>query len=276
MNDEQLYTIGEVSKICNVSRKALRFYDKIGIIRPDKISEENGYRFYSRETLLFVPVIKYFKQMGFKLEEMREFLKGSSYSAHEKGFREKIAELKKQEEEIHTAYTSVQDWYDLIVEAESVIENQVTEVSVKYSDALTTCYLEQDFNYNYMDSIININWTNYLEEIGKAITGPVILWFPNCREKMQGKPTKARILQKIISGCGNNPVMTLGGCMVASCYHIGPHETIRETYDKVFRWTQEHGYRCGEDSTERYVTDYWTTRKSENFVTEVIIKVTRN
>ena len=51
MNDEQLYTIGEVSKICNVSRKALRFYDKIGIIRPDKISEENGYRFYSRETV---------------------------------------------------------------------------------------------------------------------------------------------------------------------------------------------------------------------------------
>ena len=78
MNDEQLYTIGEVSKICNVSRKALRFYDKIGIIRPDKISEENGYRFYSRETVLFVPVIKYFKQMGFKLEEMREFLKGLS------------------------------------------------------------------------------------------------------------------------------------------------------------------------------------------------------
>lgn len=74
MNKQELYSIGEVSKICNISKKALRFYDKIGVISPDVVSEENNYRFYSKDTLLFVPVIKYFKQMGFKLEEMKEFL----------------------------------------------------------------------------------------------------------------------------------------------------------------------------------------------------------
>ena len=26
------------------------------------------------------------------------------------------------------------------------------------------CYMEQTFTYNYMESIINIDWTNYLEE----------------------------------------------------------------------------------------------------------------
>ena len=29
MVKEQLYTIGEVSKLCNVSAKALRFYDRL-------------------------------------------------------------------------------------------------------------------------------------------------------------------------------------------------------------------------------------------------------
>lgn len=32
--EDKLYSIGEVSKICNVSKKALRFYDKIGLIAP--------------------------------------------------------------------------------------------------------------------------------------------------------------------------------------------------------------------------------------------------
>ena len=32
---QELYSIGEVSRICNVSKKALRFYDKINIISPD-------------------------------------------------------------------------------------------------------------------------------------------------------------------------------------------------------------------------------------------------
>lgn len=273
--EQEFYSIGEVSKICNISKKALRFYDKIGIISPDKISEENNYRFYSKETLLSVPVIKYFKQMGFKLEEMRDFLEGSSYQAHEKGFRIKIDELKQMEEEIHIAYTSVRDWYDLILEAESVIENDVTEVSIKYQDQMTTCYLEQDFSYNYMQSVINIEWTNYLEEIDRAITGPVIHWFPSHREKLAGERTRVRILQKIITDCGDNPTMTLGGHMAASCYHIGPHETINDTYEKIFRWAEAHGYQCAEDSIERYVTDYWTIRNAEEFVTEVLIKVTR-
>ena len=74
-----LYSIGEVSRICNVSKKALRFYDKINIISPDYICEENKYRYYNRETLLLVPVIKYFKQMGFKLEEMKGFLESDTY-----------------------------------------------------------------------------------------------------------------------------------------------------------------------------------------------------
>ena len=40
---QELYSIGEVSRICNVSKKALRFYDKINIISPDYICEENKY-----------------------------------------------------------------------------------------------------------------------------------------------------------------------------------------------------------------------------------------
>lgn len=275
MDKKKLYSIGEVSKICNISKKALRFYDKIGIICPDKISEDNNYRYYSKETLLRVPVIKYFKQMGFRLEEMKEFLEGNSYAAHEKGFRLKIDELRKREEEIRASYISVKDWYDLILEANSVIRNNVTEVSVKYMDPMTTCFLEQEFSYNYMESIINIEWTNYLERIEKDITGAVILWFPNYREKLEEKKTKVRILQKIIKDCGDNPIMTLGGTMVASCYHIGPHETLAQTYEKVTSWVREHGYKCGEEAIERYVTDYWTIRNSEEFVTEVLIKVTR-
>ena len=100
MIKQQLYSIGEVSKICNISKKTLRFYDQIGIISPDVVSEENNYRFYSKDTLLFIPVGKYFKQMGFKLDEMKEFLQGSSYEAHERGFYRKIEELKEQENQI--------------------------------------------------------------------------------------------------------------------------------------------------------------------------------
>lgn len=275
MNKQNLYSIGEVSKICNVSKKTLRFYDKIGLISPDVVSEENNYRFYSKDTLLFVPVIKYFKQMGFKLEEMKEFLQGSSYESHERGFYHKIEELREQENQIHMSSISVQDWYKLILEADSVIKNNVTEVSIKFVDSMTTCYMEQEFNQNYKASIINIEWTNYLEESKQAITGAVNLWFKNYREKNEGKNSTCRIFQKCITDCSSMPTMTVGGDMVASCYHIGSHETLNETYDKILKWADEHGYECSDESIERYVTDYWTIQDSDEFVTEILIKVSR-
>lgn len=271
--EEKLYSIGEVSKICNVSKKALRFYDKIGLISPDYISKENNYRYYSRETLLFVPVIKYYKQMGFKLEEMKILMDSNRYDFHAKKMRDKGEELKKLREEINVAYTSVNDWYNLIREAEGVIENNVTEVSVKYIESITACYLEQPFMYNYMDAIINIEWTNYLEQIGHAITGPVHLYFPRFREKVAGRPTQTIIFQKGVGEVEDTRTMTFGGKMMLTAYHIGSHETINDTYRKIDQWAESHGYKCGESAIERYVTDYWTTKRCEDFVMEILIDI---
>ena len=35
-----------------------------------------------------------------------------------------------------------------------------------------------------------------------------------------------------------------------SAYHIGSHDTINETYRKIFRWADNHGYKCGNSSIE--------------------------
>ena len=47
--DEQLLKIGELAGLCNVSPKALRVYEKRGLIKPVKIDEESGYRYYSAD-----------------------------------------------------------------------------------------------------------------------------------------------------------------------------------------------------------------------------------
>ncbi|MFV0518545.1 MAG: MerR family transcriptional regulator [Aminipila sp.] len=275
MDEKEFYSIGEVSKICNISKKALRFYDKIGIISPDKVCDENNYRFYNRVTLLSLPVIKYYKQMGFKLEEMRELFECNNYEVIERHFRKKIDELKELERNIHNSYTSVKDWYDLVLEAELVIKNDVHEVAVKYVDSTIYCYMEQDFDYNYREAIINIDWTNYLDSIHNEITGPVILNFSSFREKMSGKSKRVKIMQKPILEYLEDQVTKVGGDMVASCYHIGSPQTISKSYQKICDWADEHGYVCHDECFERYVTDYWTTRNEDQFVTEIMIGITR-
>lgn len=271
------FTIGEVSSICNVSKKALRYYDKIGLIKSER-DDHNNYRYYSSQSLLAVPVIKYYKQMGFKLDEMKGFIEGiqeNVYREIQRSFSAKIEELKKTQEETTRKYLSVKDWYDLIVEAEMVIDNNIREVSVKYIESNDYLYLNQEFENDIEASIINIEFTNYVESVKNEITGPVLILFSSFKDRMENKNQKIKILQKTLIDCKAGESARFGGEMMLSCYHIGSHDTISDTYEKMQSWARRHEYVLAKDCCERYVTDYWTTSNSSQFVTEILVKVSR-
>ena len=44
-----LMLIGEIADFFGISRKAIRLYEKKGIIKPIKVDASNGYRYYSAE-----------------------------------------------------------------------------------------------------------------------------------------------------------------------------------------------------------------------------------
>jgi DNA-binding transcriptional MerR regulator len=266
------YSIGEVSKICGLSKKALRHYDKIGIIKPDR-SCGNNYRYYSRASLLAVPVIKYYKQMGFKLSEMKDVIERGDYRTLRESFKSKLKELREVEEAVFRNYTSVKDWYDLVLEAESVLLYKVQNVSVKFVEDGSYCFYDQDFEYDYRASIINIEFTNYIESIDNEITGPVIIRFPDYEEKMKGNCQHATVLQKTLKKCDPEKEAHFGGRMMVSAYHIGDHENINQTYERIAQWAEEHNHTLGPEVYERYVVDYWSIQEREKFVTEILMNI---
>ncbi|WP_066496398.1 MerR family transcriptional regulator [Abyssisolibacter fermentans] len=70
----KLYSIGEVSKINNITIKTLRYYDKIGLLVPAYIDETNGYRYYSYSQFLIIDKIKKFKYWDIPLNELKDII----------------------------------------------------------------------------------------------------------------------------------------------------------------------------------------------------------
>ncbi|EOH99248.1 hypothetical protein UAY_02025 [Enterococcus moraviensis ATCC BAA-383] len=267
----QMYSIGEVAKVCNVSRKTLRFYEQLGLLKPDHVCLENGYRYYTEETMNSIPVIKYYKQMGFKLQEMKGVQHSGDYFYHETMFLTKLEELKIEEQRIYDSFTAVSDWLGLIREGTLASENRIQSVNVKYFEQESYVFLEQKFSQNYMDAVINIPWVNYLEEQNCTITGPVILRFEDCGED-DFHCSKMMIMQKPISAQNTNmPKRTIGGQMFLSSYHIGDLANIGQQYKKMKAWAKENHYQCKNEVFQRYVIDYWSTMNVDNFVVELLI-----
>jgi DNA-binding transcriptional MerR regulator len=63
-----------MSKLNNISIQTLRYYDKIGLLKPAYISENSKYRYYSAKHLVAIDLIKQCKAMGLSLEEIKDLI----------------------------------------------------------------------------------------------------------------------------------------------------------------------------------------------------------
>ncbi|WP_395548431.1 MULTISPECIES: MerR family transcriptional regulator [unclassified Lacrimispora] len=71
-----LFTIGELSKLYNIPIKTLRYYDEIGLLNPAKVDADSNYRYYTVEQFILVDLIKNSKIMGMSLAEIKELVSG--------------------------------------------------------------------------------------------------------------------------------------------------------------------------------------------------------
>jgi len=73
--EKKLFTIGEISKIKGITRKALRFYEKIGLLKPYRVDPSNRYRYYSIEQFVHVDIIKAARVMDISPMELKAVFK---------------------------------------------------------------------------------------------------------------------------------------------------------------------------------------------------------
>lgn len=73
-----LMLIGEIADFFGVSRKAIRLYEKKGIIKPVEVDAENGYRYYSAAQVQQLNALLELKSLGFSLEEIKSVLDGET------------------------------------------------------------------------------------------------------------------------------------------------------------------------------------------------------
>ena len=72
--DKPLYSIGEMERISGLNAQTIRRYDAKGILLGQR-DETNGYRYYDSIELCMAMCIRYWRNCGFTLAEVDEFMK---------------------------------------------------------------------------------------------------------------------------------------------------------------------------------------------------------
>jgi DNA-binding transcriptional MerR regulator len=80
-----VFRIGEFSQIARVSGRLLRYYDSIGLLRPQHIDPETGYRYYSAAQLERLNRILALKDLGLSLDQVARMLDDKISTAEIRG-----------------------------------------------------------------------------------------------------------------------------------------------------------------------------------------------
>lgn len=99
MEPIKLFSIGNVAKLFHLSVSSLRHYEEAGLLKPEKIDPQTGYRYYSARQFEVLNTIRYLRVLDMPLAEIADFLQNRDVERMEQKLRQqKEAVILKQQE----------------------------------------------------------------------------------------------------------------------------------------------------------------------------------
>lgn len=118
-----MYTIKKLSDLAGVTRRALHYYDEIGLLRPTEKSG-NGYRWYSDQDLLRLQQILLYREAGMSLGKIKQILDRTSFDKVS-ALKEHMEVLQKQRTRLEGLITTVKQTINYLLGAENMSPKQL-------------------------------------------------------------------------------------------------------------------------------------------------------
>lgn len=271
-----MLSIGEFSKICEVSTKTLRYYDEIGLIRPNEINPENGYRYYSINQLKKMLLINRLKSYQFSLEEIKAILE-----LDEDQFEEKLCSaLHRKSKEVQNRLSALEhtlkqmDRDILRLENGIPIMSYLDEIEVELieTESMNILYLRQLLSRDDYALGYGMFFNRLYEKIATeklTLLGTPITIYHSPEYIPTGNDTEFAIaIQEAVKGTRDLP-----GSLCAKSVVKGAYSELTSVYAKLREWIEHEGYELISSPYEVYVTNPYQVTDAEDLITEVYFPV---
>lgn len=266
-----MLSIGEFSNICKVSTKTLRYYAEIGLILPDEINPENGYRYYSIEQLEKMLFINRLKSYNFSLEKIKTILDSEELqdeklylelTRKKKVIEKQVQEFEKTLDQLNNDISNLRQGKSIMSYLES-IDVQLVEVPKMYLLSFRKMVHEYDFAEEYGNCFSKL--IKKIQEDKLTILAPPMVLFHGEEFSPFGLDTEFAIpVKEYVTGTRD---FCPGLCLKTVLY--GSYSELPSVYAKQREWAEKEGYECNNALYEVYVTDPSQVSKESELITEI-------
>ncbi|HMJ66668.1 MAG TPA: MerR family transcriptional regulator [Candidatus Binatia bacterium] len=244
------YTIGEFSKICGLSIKALQLYHEKGILIPSHVDESSGYRLYDETKTDKARVIMHLREMEISIEDMTEIFRYCDDDSDVFGY------LQKQKQDLQERLSTeryIVKVLNQIIEHEKtarhLLERANFSVKEKTVDPMLVAGIRIKGKYSDCDK--------GFERLGRTVRGYIkgrklCLYYDGeyREEDAEFEPCFPVRKQLEVDGVS---VRQLPESRCVTLVHKGRYDTVGRSYAHVLRYVQEKKITIALPTREIYI-----------------------
>ena len=275
LNKNNLYQIGEVSKLCNISVKTLRYYDEIDLLKPRIVDKFSNYRYYSQDQLVYILIIKHLKEADFSLKEIKVLLGRENMEYNKLKFDEKCKEI---DDKINDLLRVKQKLKFCIMDSTSENESKKNcECQIKYIPEMYIAYLRDKWHTTPEEfTIMYCKLMTFIEKNKFHTTKNVMALYHDPCSSYEIKDSLCDIeVCAQVSETSEIPgkVRKFGGFRAVSKMHYGKYNNMAEEYKSMLEFIMKNGYEICGPAIDNYIVDIVSTCDPNNYVTELLIPI---
>lgn len=263
--DRNDFTVGELSELTGVSKQAIRYYDRVGLLKPGRVDRQNGYRYYEPIHLLYLNTIMRLSQLGCSLQETEQYLFGGSLSdiKHMLEKRKRLTERKALE----------------LSHALAAIDSQIRQIDEGMSADTDTVYQKHiiERQYVYVASHQTISIKSVIMQVGRMVRelsrqGMLFVACPVFELTDDSRLLKTGFFVETEGVQGFDTDIVPAGEYACTC-HRGVYDRMGDSVRRLYAHLDAQGKKALSGIYQIYLIDYALTQNEDELRTELQVRI---
>lgn len=268
---KDLFSIGEISKLFNINRKTLRYYDEINLFKPRFVDETSGYRYYSTDQFEQLNTINYLKVLGMPLKDIKSHLDKRNieyilelFDKQNQITIEKIAQLNEVKTKIENRMNFLKDLKHM--KTEEIIEKELGERKVIFLKKNIKNSNDIELSIRELENLTDNSGSVFIGKIGVSVKmenlkNGIYEHYDELFMLIESEKYEKEHLKNFPQG------------KYISVTFKGTHDKSSLYYKKLLDYATSKNYIITGDSFERTLVDFALTNNPEEYLTEIQIPV---
>lgn len=269
MKTKNKFKIGEFSKLNRITVKTLRYYEEIGLMKPNDIDEWTGYRYYDVSQFQKLNTIIELKKLRFSLDEIREMFEAGLKTPSAEMVQKKLNECIEEQRLLQNQYAEL-----LSLEKDIRKGNEMEKVFIKTLPAIIVASYRKvvkDYNelFNLCPNVIGPE----MERCG--CTCDSISYAYTMEHDKEHHDTNIDIeyceaVDKVFTESDSLKCKEIPEVQTAVCInHYGSYNNFQHSMTLLMEYLENKGYKIIDNPRFCYIDGIWNKEKEEEWLTEI-------